>query len=574
MQKTLKNIPKKIWIYKFIDKNHNIIYIWKSINLFFRVNSYFNLKTKLNFAKQKMVKQIKKIETIITNNETESIILETTLIKKYSPKYNILMKDGKNHLYIKITDSEYPQIIKTRIKNNKWTYFWPYISTFYVNNLLKLIKNIFWYWIWNHNFFLNKNNYNLDKYIFKNNLDINSYTHQINKIKIFLNWNTSDIKKELKLEMQQKAKNLEFESASKIKTYIESISIIEENQIVRDKINWNYIIYNIIEKFDNFYVWKIEINDWKMTGFKNFDIINNLNEDKDYILNNIIEKEIISNKTYIYILPKKINNNKIIVEIPKKWIKKQLLDMCYKNIYEYASKSHIESLKSKWFSKKTMKNLLDILWYKQINKNIIFECNDISHISWYHTVASRSIIENWKTNNSKYKKFKIKTLDYWKIDDFDSMREITTRRIKEIYKLKNTPDLIIIDWGKWQLSSVIEIIEKEKIKLQIVAIAKKEEELFLPNNKKSILLNKNSDELKLVQKLRDEAHRFAISFNRDSRNKSMKKNILESLPWFWPKTRKKLLNKYWSVEKLKNKKNLSDILNKTQIQVLEDHGIT
>jgi excinuclease ABC subunit C len=248
--------------------------------------------------------------------------------------------------------------------------------------------------------------------------------------------------------------------------------------------------------------------------------------------------------------------------------------MCYKNIYEYASKSHIESLKSKWFSKKTMKNLLDILWYKQINKNIIFECNDISHISWYHTVASRSIIENWKTNNSKYKKFKIKTLDYWKIDDFDSMREITTRRIKEIYKLKNTPDLIIIDWGKWQLSSVIEIIEKEKIKLQIVAIAKKEEELFLPNNKKSILLNKNSDELKLVQKLRDEAHRFAISFNRDSRNKSMKKNILESLPWFWPKTRKKLLNKYWSVEKLKNKKNLSDILNKTQIQVLEDHGIT
>jgi excinuclease ABC subunit C len=249
--------------------------------------------------------------------------------------------------------------------------------------------------------------------------------------------------------------------------------------------------------------------------------------------------------------------------------------MCYKNIYEYAYKAHIDSLSTKWFTKSTMKSLLDILWYKQINNNIVFECNDISHISWNHTVASRSIIENWKTNSSKYKKYKIKSLEEQKIDDFNSMREVITRRLKEIEKIWNIPDLIIIDGWKWQLSSVIEIISKTNIKLQVVWIAKREEELFLPWKNKPIVLSKDSNELRLVQKIRDEAHRFAITFNRDSRIKSMKKNILEELPWFWVKTRKKILNKYWNIEKLKwiNKNELSKILNKTQIETLDNHWL-
>jgi excinuclease ABC subunit C len=249
--------------------------------------------------------------------------------------------------------------------------------------------------------------------------------------------------------------------------------------------------------------------------------------------------------------------------------------MCYKNIYEYAYKAHLDSLSTKWFTKKTMQSLLEILWYKEINKNIVFECNDISHISWNHTVASRSIIENWKSNTSKYKKFKIKTLEEQKIDDFNSMREVITRRLKEIDKLWNIPDLIIIDGWKWQLSSVVDIIKEHNYNIQIVWIAKREEELFLPWNSIPILLNKESNELRLVQKIRDEAHRFAITFNRDSRIKSMKKNILEELPWFWPKTRKKILNKYWSIDKIKWiwTKELETILNKTQIETLENHWL-
>ena len=294
-------------------------------------------------------------------------------------------------------------------------------------------------------------------------------------------------------------------------------------------------------------------------------------------------------------------SKKFLIEIPKIWTKLDLLKLTYKNIFEYATKSHLKSLSTKSYTKQTMINLLNLLWYKQVNKDIVFECNDISHFSGSYTVASRSIIENWKTNNSKYKKFKIKDLEEWKIDDFDSLREIIKRRLKELIKTNNLPDLIIIDWWKWQLSSVMQVIEEIKKentpntnsslthqlsniennelnllnKLQLVSIAKREEELFLPYTKEPILLKKDSLELRLIQKIRDEAHRFAITFNRDSRIKAMKKNILESLPWFWATSRKKILKKYWSVEALKDisKEELALIINKTQIETLENHWL-
>lgn len=593
----LKQIPKSPGIYKFFDKKWQILYIWKSVNLKSRVNSYFNGKSKLNFAKQKMVNLIMDIQTIVTNNETESLILETTLIKKYMPKYNILMKDGKNHLYIKITDDEYPMVIKTRFKNGKWTYFGPYISTFYVSNILKIIKSIFWYGIWEHNFFKMKNSYTLDKYIFKNNYKLEEYKDIIENIKDFLNGNTTKIKLLLEEKMKEKAKNLLFEEAQKYKEKLDSIKILEENQIVRDWVTWDYNIINFIEKFEKTYIWIIEIRDSKITWFYNYDVENKLEEDINELLIYVVENkwsEEEKKDRIVYLLPKNLEwiNSHIKVEVPQIWTKKELLELCYRNIYEYAYKSHMDSLSTKWFTKQTMKNLLDILWYKQINKDIIFECNDISHISGNHTVASRSIIENWKSNTSKYKKLKIKSLSPGKIDDFNSMREVMTRRLKELEKLGNIPDLIIIDGWKWQLSSVMEIINNPTLpslledkankdftellkNLQVVWIAKREEELFLPGESNPIMLKKDSLELRLIQKIRDEAHRFAITFNRDSRIKAMKKNILEELPGFWPKTRKKLLNKYWNLEKLReiDKDELHTILSNTQIETLENHWL-
>ena len=594
----LQKLPNSAGIYQFLNEDWIIIYIWKSVNLKSRVNSYFNGKSKLNFAKQKMVEQIKNIEYIIVENETESLILETNLIKENLPKYNILMKDGKNHVYIKITNDEFPKIIRVRIKNWNWEYFGPYISSNDVDNIFKVLKKVFGYWIWKNNFFKNKTNYNLDEYLFEWNIDLEDideikklYNEKLEKIKHFLKWNYKESAEELREEMMTHAMNHDFERADIIKKQIESIEILNQKQIVREWVIWDYDIINYLEKFDKIFIWKIEVRKSKIIWFYPFEIENNLWENIENILEKFVKNNFLNSilinpesKKPILISPLKINLKekifeKIRIETPKKWTKVDLLKMCYKNIYEFAYKKHIASLSTKSFTKGTMKNLLETLGFERINKDILFECNDISHFSWTHTVASRSVIENGKVLSSKYKKFRLKTLDEQEINDFDSMREIMTRRLLELEKLWNIPDLIIIDWWKWQLSSVVEIVEKSdfKDKLQLVWIAKKEEELFILNNWifTKYTLDKDSLELRLVQKLRDEAHRFAITFNRDSRAKASKQNILESIPWIWPKTRKLILKQFWSIDNLwkSDPKEIKEYLNKNVIEILENHWI-
>lgn len=598
LKEILKNIPKLPWVYQYFNSNGKIIYIWKSMNLHSRVNSYFNGKSKLNFAKKKMVDEIEKIETVVTNTAIESLLLETNLIKKYKPKYNILMKDDKNHTYIKITKDIFPKIIKTRFKNNDWIYFWPYISTNYVNNILKITKKIFGHRSCNI-IFENENKIKItngskipciDYYIGRcawpcllKEENTKKYLDDIKNINNFLNWNFEEVIKNLKEKMVKYAEKLEFEKAWEIKDDMLAIESLKQNQIIRDIVWYDADIINFLEKYDKFYISKIEVRNEKITWIYNYEIDDKL-QDLElsiiyFIENNYLEN---SNKLSI-ILPREINIEKEIlndlnikIEVPKIWEKTEILQLAYKNAFEFAYKKHLEWLSVKWFTKKDMQDLLEILQYKQINKDIIFECNDISHISGNHTVASRSIIENWKPNPQKYKKFKIKTLEIWEINDFDSMREIMTRRLAEIEKTGFIPDLIIIDWWKWQLSSVVEILywnKNLKDKIQLVSIAKKEEELFLPWESESIKISKDSNILRMIQKIRDEAHRFAITFNRDSRIKASKKNILEELPWIWPKTRIKLLKHYWSIDNIKNDQELKNILTKNQIDTLESHGI-
>ncbi len=597
---TLNSLPWLPWIYQFINQNSEIIYIWKSINLKNRVNSYFSLKAKLNFAKKNMIKQIEDIKIIITNNETESLILETTLIKKYKPKYNVLMKDDKNYIYIKITNEIFPKIIKTRIKNKSWTYFWPYISTSYVNNVLKFLKKQFWYRTCNLSFLKKDKKINLksnikvpclDYYIKRcswpcllKNENIKKYKQSIDDIKLFLSWHSDKIIKDLETKMKNDAKNLDFEKAQIKYELIKSIKNMQENQIIIDSIKDNYDIINYIEKYKKVYIWVIKIRNSKITWFFNYEIKAKLNENIKDLIKIFIERKIAENlvkrKKIKFITTIDIKIKDQIIETPKIWIKVKLLELCYKNLYEYAYKKYINSLSKKQFTKKTMINLLETLSLKQINKDIIFECNDISHLSGNYIVASRSVIKNWKKDKSLYRKFKIKTLKEQKIDDFWALKEIIERRLKEIVKTSNIPDLIIIDWWIWQLNSVLKIVNnfwhKDLFsKLQIISIAKKEEEIFIPNNKKSILFKKDDEKLRLIQQIRDEAHRFAITFNRNKRIKSLKKNILEQLPGFGPITRKKILNLYGNIDNLKNidKKDLNKILNKTQIETLDNHGL-
>lgn len=641
----LKNIPKSPWIYKFLDEKETIIYIGKSVHLKNRVNNYFNGTSKLNFAKKKMVSEIKNIEYIVTNNETESLILEHTLVKKHQPKYNILLKDDKNYLYIKITNETIPHILSTRIKYGKWEYFGPYVSGNYVKNILKTIKRLFWYRSCNINFnllpSLKEEDWGgikmysstekigiqslggtkipcIDYYIKRcsgpcllTKESIQSYQNSIEQIKLFLSGNHNETLKSLEKEMSEKAKALKFEEAQEVKESIDAIKSLENTQIVRDFVDGDFDVINFIEKYEKVFIGVIEIRESKITWYKNYEVESHLEETGEEILTQFIENTLASyqeqKEKITLLVPQEIHSEYIdslrkYIEAPKIGSKLEILKLCYKNIYEYAYKRHLASLSTKSYTKQTQKNLLEILGYEVKNKDILFECNDISHLSGSHTVASRSVIENGKPNPSKYRKFIIKTLEDGKIDDFASMREIMTRRLKELVQKKNLPDLIIIDGGKWQLWAVMQIIEEFKesfllyqrgingdfsssedlwdiqfilSSLQICSLAKQEEEVFLPYQSESIKLKKDSEELQLIQKIRDEAHRFAITFNRDKRITSMKKNILESIPWIWPKTRSKLLREFWSILHLKNveKDELKKYLHQNQIEALEDHWI-
>lgn len=610
----LKGLPKWPGIYQFINASKKIIYIWKAVNLKNRVSSYFKKNAPLNFAKKKMLNEIKDIEYILTNTENDSLVLEHTLVKKHQPKYNVLLKDDKNYVYIKITAEPVERILTTRQKLWWWEYFWPYISWGHTKNILKVIKKSFWYRSCNLIFKKNIKNGSLeiswmvnmkipciDYYIKRcawpcllEKDKVETYKKNIQNAREILKGNYSETLKKLEEEMKIKAKELKFEEAWEIKNDIISLKSLDDSQSVRDFIEWNYDIVNYIKKYERFFIGVIEIRESKITWYRNIEIESKLEESDQEILAFFLES-LESEHQQVwekiqYVIPGEIETLSFQkkLEIPKVWWKLDMLKLCYKNIYEYANKKHLASLSTKWFTKKNQENILSTLGYIPINKSILFECNDISHLSWSHTVASRSIIESGKVNTAKYRKFNIKTLDNGKIDDFSSLKEIIERRLKELIEKKNIPDLIIIDGGKWQLWSVMKIIDaykshflddKENLeileKLQICSLAKQQEEVFLPNNSTSIMFDKNSDELRLLQKIRDEAHRFAITFNKEKRIKTQTKNLLESIPWIWPTTRKKLLKTYGSVDALLwvDKNELKKILTSSQIESLEAHGI-
>ncbi len=621
LKNIISNIPSKPWVYIMKNISWKFIYVWKSINLKARVNSYFNWKWNLNFAKTSMIKQVKNIDYIETKNELEALVLETNLIKKEKPKYNILMKDDKNLTYIKISNDIIPEVYKTRIKSKDWQYFWPYPSLVNINLILDSLKKIFK--IRNCKVkFVKKNNKLilsskwgktipcLDFYIWLCSApcileqdNIKQYQKNIESLKDFLKWNSWKILKELEENMKEKAKQLKFEEATKIKNQIKNIESLSQKQIARDAIPGNNDVLVYLEKYGKIFIALTEIIEWEIVWINNYIIENKLNENKDELIKFFLEQRYIDNweKQNKFLNKKLITKEKIkdknllrflkyqniSLENPKLWHKIEVINFTQNNLINYAYKLELNNISKKTFTKNTMLSVLKKLWYNtQKTKWIIFECFDISHTSGNFTVASKSVIIDWKSINSKYRKYKINSISNWEIDDFKSIKEVIYRRSLEAIEKSNFPDLFIIDWWKWQLTSAIDWINEAfkfssnnkeiwKYDFNICSIAKKEEEIFIPKKITPIIFEKWSHELMLIQKIRDEAHRFAISFHIKSRTNAMKKNILEELPGFGPSARKKLFNIAWRIDNIKSweKKDLEKILNKNQILTLIENGI-
>lgn len=511
----IKKIPKDSGCYLFKDKNDNVIYVGKAKNLKKRISNY-NRNYDSGIKTKYLIKNVSSIDFVITDNEIEAFILENTLIKKYQPKYNINLKDSKNYAYIKLTDENYPRILISRTKKGKGKFYGPFVSAKERDYILYFLRRTFKIRTCNR---IPKKaclryHINLCSAPCIKNISLEEYNGSIDKIKMVLSGKSKDLIKRMNNKMQNCIEELKYEQALKIRNELSALKKINERQNMQRQIKHNEDIISFKIKNNRVYLLLFHIYNGTLTDKNEF--IFDYNDDflEEFIIQyyseNIIPKEIIISKklsdSIEFFLKTKKGSN-VIVNTPLKGEKKQLLNLVNKNINEtfFKGLDKTRSLKIKL-------NLLKI-------PNTI-ECFDISHLSGTSIVGSMVQFVEGKPSKKNYRRFRIKTVN--KIDDFAAIAEIVRRRYSRLINEKvKLPDLIIIDGGRGQLNSALNELKKLNLDIPIISIAKKFEEIYTTNKLIPIKLDKKDTSLKYIQQIRDEAHRFAINYNKLLRTKEL-----------------------------------------------------
>ena len=570
IQEQIKLLPEKPGSYQYFDKYGNIIYIGKAKNLKKRVSSYFH-KNHDSIKLKHLVPQIAKIEFIITNTETEALILEANLIKKHKPKYNVLLKDDKKYPYFLITEEEYPRILivrKHNINSEKGKYFGPYTDSRAMYSTLELLKKLFPLKQCKSPKFKNRPciYYDLGKCSAPCQKLITSeeYKKLISNVELFLSGNRLLLVEELKKEMQKYASKNEFEKAARYRdSYFDVKKTIETQKVVYENTKINRDVISVTNSGGICAVSLLIIRNGRLTDKKDFELTaDKFNTEEDisyaflgeyYSITKDIPKEILiptknSDLTAVKNWLSQIKGSpvKIITDISE--TNKDIMELAKKNSDFFHEKIKLSRMKkiSEDYNKVgayiSEKLLLPNFPYR-------VECYDISHIQGTNTVASMVVFINGLPAKSEYRKFKIKSTE-GKPDDFTSMKEVLTRRLSRLDD-KNFPDLIIIDGGKGQLSSVMAVIQEMNIKgLNVVSLAKREEEIFVPNQSKPVIFPKNSEQLYFFQRIRDEAHRFAITYHRKLREKSGLESLLDNIKGISEKSKKIIRKNFSDIKKL------------------------
>lgn len=545
LKQTLKLLPSLPGCYIYYNKDGEVIYVGKAKILKRRVMSYFNRKhdsVKVNV----LVSQIEKLEYIITNTEVEALILESHLIKKYKPKYNILLKDDKKYPYFLITDEDFPRITIVRKKNmnpEKGKYYGPYTDIRAMHATLDFLKKIFPLKQCKTPKFKDRPclYYHIGRCMApcQNKVTPDEYKAIVKQAELFLSGKQSELMKQIKEQMQKYSDTLQFEKAAKLRdSYNDLAKTLEKQKVVYENTKLNEDIISLmaddgifaivilmiregrlIDKKD--FTYEVEEEDrteFFATFFKEYYTTLKL-EYPDRIVSN--ELEAIGEKALYEEWLEILAHKKVKISYGKSTQGKELQMLADKN-----AKVLLDNTKIKKMSKirDDFNEIGSYLAEKLHLKNFPYrmECYDISHIQGTNTVASMVTFINGLPKKSEYRKFKVKMTE-GKPDDFLSMKEVLTRRLSHLGEEKwAKPDLMIIDGGKGQLSSVMEIIEGLGVTgIDVVSLAKKHEEVFLPKQSEPVILPRNSSALFLFQRIRDEAHRFAITYHRQLRSKSM-----------------------------------------------------
>jgi len=569
LKKEAQKLPKQTGVYLFFNEKETVIYVGKAKNLKNRVSSYFS-KTNETIKTKILVRHIVKFEHIVTETETDALLLENNLIKKYQPRYNVLLKDDKTYPWICIKNEPFPRVFQTRklIKDGS-KYFGPYTSVHTVRILLQLFKKLFQ--LRTCSYVLTQEN--IQKQKFKVCLEYHiqnckapciglqsedDYNEQILQVKNILKGNFSSVKVYLKERMKEYAENLEFEKAQEIKEKLQKLEDYQSKSTVISASSGNFDVFSILSDESFAYVNYLKVVDGAIINVHTTEFKKRLDETDEELLPTAIT-EIINKqqsgfdeiKEMILPFPIDFSFGKTKITVPKIGDKQKLLELSRRNakyfrLDKIKKRTLVDSDRHK---KRILNTMKQDLRMKELPVHL--ECFDNSNIQGAYPVASCVVFKNAKPAKKEYRKFNIKTVEG--PDDFASMEEIIYRRYKRLKdEKKSLPQLIIIDGGKGQLSSAVKSLKKLNLygKITIIGIAKRLEEIFFPEDSIPLYLDKNSETLKVIQNARNEAHRFGITFHRNKRSKHFIKTELENISGIGKKTIEQLFSCFKSVKEI------------------------
>ena len=548
LKQQLKLLPSLPGCYIYYNKDNEIIYVGKAKILKRRVMSYFNKKHHDSVKVQVLVSQIERLEYIITNTEVEALILESHLIKKHKPRYNILLKDDKKYPYFLITDEDFPRIQVVRKKNmnpEKGRYYGPYTDVRAMYSTLDFLKKIFPLKQCKNPKFKDRPclYYHIGRCMApcQNMVSSEDYKALVRQAELFLSGKQSELMEQLKAQMEKFAAAEQFEKAARLRdSYMDLKKTLEKQKVVYENTKLNEDIISLLAENGIFAIVILMVREGRLIDKKDF-VYEVEDEDRTEFFATFF-KEYYNTLTLGY--PDKIVSNEL-EKVGEKELYEEWLEILAKKKVKISYGKSAQRKELQMLADKNARVVLDNAKLKKMSKirddfNEIgsylaeklqlknfphrIECYDISHIQGTNTVASMVTFINGLSKKSEYKRFKIRTTE-GKPDDFLSMKEVLTRRLKHLGdKNWDKPDLMIIDGGKGQLSSVMQIIEELGVTgIDVVSLAKKHEEVFLPKQSNPVILPQNSSALFLFQRIRDEAHRFAITYHRNLRSKTMVK---------------------------------------------------
>lgn len=590
-QQIAHTIPVQPGIYKYYDDDGSLLYVGKAKELRKRVGSYFS-KTFTTYKTHELVQRIRRIEFTIVDSEQDAFLLENSLIKEYQPRYNINLKDDKTYPYIVIKKEPYPRIFLTRKKINDGSeYLGPFTSAGKVRDLISFIRQ----YVPLRTCKLNLSEQNIQKGKFKVCLEyhlgnckgpceglqtLDDYQEGLQQVKNILKGNLSSVINHFKAEMQEQAVQLRFEKAEATRKKIEHLESYRSRSVVVSSHLSNIDVFSILKDDHAAYVNYLMVQNGTIVQTHTVPLETKLEETEEEVLGFAIAnlRTRFNSLANEVIVPFEIDypDNTVTITIPKAGDKKKLLDLSVKNVSYFREELrkkkilHLEG-KTDMEKKKVLYELQQYLHLSEVPDHI--ECFDNSNFQGSYPVSAMVCFKDGMPSKNDYRHFNVKTVEG--INDFATMTEVVYRRYKRVLE-EELPlaKLIIIDGGKGQLSAAMESIDKLGLTRQttVVGLAKNEEELFFPGDSESFKIPWDSDSLKLVRRIRDEVHRYGITFHRNKRSKGTFKNELEEISGIGEQTIAQLLKEFKSVKRIKEKteEELAVVVGKVKAKLLRE----